>query len=120
MLLSPKLHTKFLNANYGGFDAHLPAGGRPVAILHHDEATARSLESGDEVNVHNARGSITVQLEIGDAVQPGSVAVPFGWWHRHTPEGLGVNALTNPEVPADGIGSAAFLDTWVEVSAVET
>ena len=54
-------------------------------------------------------------VEVTDEVLPGVVAVPFGWHHRHTPQGRAVNALANPKVPADDKGSAAYHDTLVEV-----
>lgn len=115
-LLSPKHHTRFLNANYGGFDAHLPASGEPVVMLHPEDAQTRGLEGGDRAVIANERGSLTLTVEVTDDVRPGCAAIPFGWWHRHAAEGATVNVLTNPELPADGQGSAAFLDTWVDVA----
>jgi len=71
------------------------------------------------VEVRNDRGSLTLAVVVSDAVQPGLVSIPFGWWHRATPEGRGVNALTNPRVPKDDIGSAFFHENLVEVTRVE-
>jgi len=68
--------------------------------------------------VHNDRGELTLGVEISDDVQPGLVAIPFGWWHRSTPEGRAVNALTNPAVDGDDRGTAYFHDTLVEVTRV--
>ena len=70
------------------------------------------------VRVHNERGSLTVEATVSDRVQPGLVALPFGWGHSSTPEGRAVNALTNPAVPDDDTGSAAFHDTWVHIEVV--
>ncbi len=116
LLMSPKQHTRFLNANYGGFDAHLPDPPTPTCRIHPVDASARSIVDGEPVRVHNDRGSLTVTAEISAELLPGTVAVPFGWWHRHTPENRGANALTNPAVPDAGVGSAAFLETLVEVT----
>lgn len=58
----------------------------------------------------------TVTATLSDEVQPGLVALPFGWWHRHSVDDRGVNALTNPMVSADDVGSAAFHETLVEVA----
>jgi len=118
ILLSPKQHTRFLNANYGGFEAHLPAGGVPTVRLHPDDAAERAIEAGTKVLVHNERGRLTLDAEIDGDLLRGVVAVPFGWWHQHTPERRGVNALTNPAVPNDGLGSAAFNDTCVQVERI--
>ena len=114
-LLSRKQHVGFLNANYGTFPAHLPTPPEPRVEVHPVDAAARGIGEGDRVSVHNGRGSLTLTATVSEAVQPGVVAIPFGWWHRHTPDQRGVNALTNPAPPGDGIGSAAFHDTLVEV-----
>ncbi len=114
ILMSRKQHPKFLNANYGGFEKHLPHGACPTLSMHSDDASGRGIGDGQLVVVFNDRGSLTVAAEISESVQRGLVTMPFGWWHRHTPEGRGVNALTNPMSP-DGIGSAAFHENLVEV-----
>jgi anaerobic selenocysteine-containing dehydrogenase len=114
--ISRKQHVKFLNANYDGFDEHLPAAGEPQLQIHQTDALVRGIGNGDRIRVFNDRGALTLECEISDDVQPGLVAVPFGWWHRYAPEQRGVNALTNPMPPADDVGSAAFHDTLVEVA----
>jgi len=114
ILMSRKQHTKFLNANYGGFARHLPTGGRPTLAIDPVDADARGIRDGDLVRVHNDRGSLTVAAELSEILQPGLVTMPFGWWHRSTPEDRGVNALTNPR-SVDGTGSAAFHENLVEV-----
>jgi anaerobic selenocysteine-containing dehydrogenase len=117
LLMSPKQHVRFLNANYGGFADHLPRSGSPHVELDPTDARDRGISSGDEVRVFNDRGELTLRAVISDRLQPGVVAIPFGWWHRSTPEKRGVNALTNAAVPLDDEGSAAFHDTLVEVAA---
>ena len=67
---------------------------------------------------HNDRGALTLHAERTDDLQPGLVAIPFGWWHRSTPEGRAVNALTNASLADDDRGSAYFHDTLVEVAPV--
>ena len=118
-LISRKQHQKFLNANYGGFDAHLPSGGEPLLQLHAHDAFARGIATGDRARVFNDRGSLTLTAEVTDVLQPGLAAIPFGWWNRSTPEGRAVNALTNPSVGADDLGSAHFHETLVQVARVE-
>jgi len=118
-LMSRKQHVRFLNANYGGFAEHLPRSGEPQLEIHESDAHRRGIVDGDRVTVSNDRGSLTLTAAISEAVQPGLVTVSFGWWHRATPEGRGVNALTNPAVAADDVGSAFFHENLVEVSRVE-
>jgi anaerobic selenocysteine-containing dehydrogenase len=117
-LISRKQHLKFLNANYGGFDKHLPSEREPRLEIHEADAQSRGVSSGDRVRVFNGRGTLTLTSEVSTDVQPGVTAIPFGWWHRHTPEQRGVNALTNPATPSDDLGSAAFHDTLVQVERV--
>ncbi len=78
----------------------------------------RGIENRTRVRVWNDRGALTLTAEVSDDVQPGLVAIPFGWWHRSTPEGRAVNALTNARVADDDRGSPYFHDTLVEVSRV--
>jgi anaerobic selenocysteine-containing dehydrogenase len=115
ILMSRKQHMRFLNANYGGFANHLPRGGEPQIEIHPVDAVARGIADGDIVDVGNDRGVLTLAATISEAVQPGVVAIPFGWWHEATAQKRGVNALTNPTVPADGSGSAYFHENLVEV-----
>lgn len=115
VLMTRKQHVKFLNANYGQFPQHLPEAGEPLLQIHPDDAALRGLSTGDSATVFNDRGRLTLSVELTDEVLPGVVAVPFGWHHRHAPQSRAVNALTNPAVPANDQGSAAFHDTLVEV-----
>ncbi|MEM9201518.1 MAG: molybdopterin-dependent oxidoreductase [Actinomycetota bacterium] len=118
-LISLKQHVKFLNANYAQFPAHLPRPDHPEIEIHPGDADELGIEDGALVRVHNERGVLTLPLRRSDRLQPGLVAIPFGWWHRSTPEGRAVNALTSPQLPANDRGSAAFHDTWVDIVAVE-
>jgi anaerobic selenocysteine-containing dehydrogenase len=117
VLLSRKQHPKFLNSSYGGHDGHLPRAGEPRLAMHADDAGARGISQGDRVRVGNDRGALTVAADVSGDVPVGVVALPFGWWHRSSPDARGVNVLTNPATgSADDTGSAAFHDTLVEVT----
>ena len=115
-LLTRKQHNKFLNSSYGGHEGHHPSSGVPVLQIHEVDAADRGIETGQAVVVRNGRGSLTLVAEVSDDVQPGLVAIPFGWWHRSTPEGRAANALTNPRLPDNDRGSSFFHDTLVEVT----
>jgi anaerobic selenocysteine-containing dehydrogenase len=115
-LISRKQHPKFLNAQYASFPRHHPTSGAPNLQIDPADAATRGIESGDVVRVHNDRGTLTLTAEVTDDLQPGLVAIPFGWWHRSSPEGRAVNALTNASVAPGGRGSAFFHDTLVEVT----
>ncbi len=115
-LISLKQHTKFLNTNYAQFERHRPTPPEPRLEIDPTDATDRGIETGTLVRVHNERGAITLTATVSSRLQPGLVSIPFGWWHQAVPEGRSVNVLTNPAVPDDDTGSAAFHDTWVEVT----
>ena len=115
-LISRKQHLKFLNTNYGGFDKHLPPEREPLLQIHPVDAGRRELAAGDEVVVFNDRGSLSLTCTISEDVQPGLIAIPFGWWNTKVGGGRGVNVLTNPELPADAIGFIAFPDNGREAA----
>lgn len=87
--------------------------------IHADDASVRGIAEGDRVEVRNDRGALTLAATLSDSVQPGLVTIPFGWWHRATPEGRAVNALTNPAVPDDDAGSSFFHENLVEVRRID-
>ena len=119
-LITRKQHVAFLNTSYGGFASHQPHRGEPVVQVHPDDARHRDISDGSQVRVYNDRGSLTVTAQLSDDLQPGLVALPFGWWNASTPEGRAANALTNARVAADDRGSAYFHDTLVEISLAGT
>jgi hypothetical protein len=45
------------------------------------------------------------------------VAIPFGWWSRHHPDGKVANSLTNDTLTEWG-GGVAYSDTLVQVGPV--
>ena len=109
-LITRKQHIGFLNTNYAPFPHHQPAHGAPQLTMHPQDADERGLGDGDHIVVFNHRGELELTLKVSSTeVQPGLVSAPFGWW------GKSVNTLTNPDIPEDHVGSAAFHDTTVEV-----
>jgi anaerobic selenocysteine-containing dehydrogenase len=111
-LMTPKRHTRFLNSSYSA--AHGALEGGPYVELHADDAAARGIADGDEVDVVNDRATLRLRARLADTVRPGVVAVPWGWWSQHHDDGVTVNDLTN-DTKADWGGGVAFWDTRVEV-----
>ncbi len=112
-LMSPKIHTRFLNSSYSHLPKHGGAETGPFLELHPDDAAWRHIADGDRVRVWNDRGELHLVAVVGRRLQPGVVAVPFGWWGD---SGQGtVNDLTN-DAPTDWGGGVAFGDTLVQVS----
>lgn len=118
-LMSRKQHVKFLNANYGGFPEHFPRAGGPRLEIHPVDAAARGIQDGDQVEVCNDRGTLVAPAILSEDVQPGVVAIPFGWWNRSTQQDRSVNVLTNAAVAPDGQGSSFFHENLVEVRQLD-
>lgn len=96
---------------------------RCTLMMHPSDAAARDLTHGQQVEVHNAIGTITVELELTDTVMPGVVSLPHGFGHsEHTrltiaraSAGVSHNDLTDSKRLDLLSGNAAFSGTPVEV-----
>lgn len=73
-------------------------GGKPPVLIHPDDAAARGIADGDEIEVANNRGRVVAWAQITEAARPGSVTLHEGWWPRTFKAGKGVNELTSSEV----------------------
>lgn len=116
-LLTPKHHTRFLNTSYSHLPKHGPAEGGPFVELGAEDAEARGLTEGAMARVWNDRASVQVPVKITERLRRGVVAIPFGWWSRHHPDGLIANSLTNDTLTEWG-GGVAYFDTLVQIEAV--
>ena len=122
-LMTPKVHTRFLNSSYSHLPKHGPLEGGPYVEVHADDADALGLTDGASARVWNDRGAVTVTVRIGDRVRPGVVAIPWGWWAgQHaggSTQGPGANSLTNDTL-TDWGGGVAFWDTRVALAPAPT
>ena len=73
-------------------------GGRPEVFISEEDATARGIETGDEIRVWNTRGEVVAWAHVTPSEQPGSVTLYEGWWPRQFRKGKGVNELTSSAV----------------------
>lgn len=117
-LLTPKHHTRFLNSSYSHLPKHGPAEGGPFVELDPVDADSRGLADGDTAAVWNDRARVEVPVRISDRLRPGVVAIPFGWWMRHHPDGRVANSLTNDTLTEWG-GGVAYSDTLVQVARAD-
>ncbi len=114
-LMTPKVHTRFLNASYSHLPNHGGREGGPYVELSAADAAARGIAAGDDVRVFNHRASLTLPVRIGTTVRPGVVSVPFGWGSADHADGKTANALTS-DTPTSYGGGVAYSDTMVEVA----
>lgn len=117
-LLTPKGHF-FLNTTFADMPRqHRSMGERPTLEMGREDAMARGLSDGQEVEVRNGRGSLRARLAVGDGMHPGVVALPGKWWNRDVAAapGRAVNDITAPAWSA--AGQPAYNETFVEVLPV--
>ena len=114
VLVSAKTALRFLNSSYAHLGWHgRGEGGGPEVRMDPADAAPRGIADGDRVRVHNERGELLVTARVGDAVRPGVVSIPHGWWRSVS--GGAANDLTSDGL-ADRGGGGDFFGTRVEVT----
>jgi anaerobic selenocysteine-containing dehydrogenase len=73
------------------------------------DASRLRLREGERVRVSSKTGSITVPLDITDAMMPGVVSLPLGWGHDRPGARLAVAAL-DPGASVNDLTDAAAFD----------
>ncbi len=90
-------------------------GDQPLLLsLHPDDAATRGIRNGDEVEVWNDGGFVTVTVQIDGSVRSGVCVLPKGNWLRDFSGSYGVNVLV-PATLSDLGSGACFNDAYVDV-----
>jgi anaerobic selenocysteine-containing dehydrogenase len=115
----PRKSDNYLNSTFANIPRHQKMEARTSGALemHPVDAVARSVTTGDVVEVFNARGTISLRAQVGEMVPQGVVAARLDWNKLSGLNGEGaanVNALTS-ETLTDIGGGATFYSTLVEV-----
>src|SRR5438132_5322102 len=105
----------FLNSSFSQSELLRRRQGAATAMLAAGDAAARGIRDGDSIRVESPRGAARSTARRTDATRPGVVVIEGIWWHRFSPDGLGVNVLTSDRV-ADLGGGPAFHSNLVQVS----
>lgn len=116
-LVSPATH-HFLNSTFANLGKMMKAEKEPTLYLNPADATARGLATGDWARVFNDRGSVRLQVQVGDWSRAGVAITPTLWWSRFMPDGVGVNALTTDQ-PATLGGGGSFHTNLVQVERAD-
>ena len=88
-----------------------------TAHVHPDDAARLGLHDGGEALVRSRAGSVTVPVEVTDAVRPGVVSIPHGWGHSSNgtrTEVANAHAGVNSNVLADDL----FVDALTGTAAL--
>jgi anaerobic selenocysteine-containing dehydrogenase len=116
-LMTPKVHTRFLNSSYAHLPNHGGREGGPYVELAAPDAAARGITDGELVEVVNDRGALRLPARIGKTVRPGVISIPYGWMASAHTDGKTANSLTNDTITNVGVG-VAYSDTMVEVRKI--
>lgn len=112
---APSEHTH--NSTYLHSSRHLARVGNPRCAMNPADADELGVGAGDAVRLLNARGSLTLELEIDADVPREMVRVDGLFRACDTTEGVGLNALTVSD-PGDLGRGNTYYSTRVDVAAV--
>ena len=86
----------------------------PKAMISPKDASALSLRNGDIAILENSDGAVKFEIEVSDAVLPGTIVSFNGLWPKLS-GGANVNFLTTDFIQKYG-GNSAYQSTFVRVS----
>jgi anaerobic selenocysteine-containing dehydrogenase len=111
----PRKADNYMNSTFANLPGHqdLESGRNGVLEIHADDAGARGIADGDEVEVFNDRGVLALRAHVNGSVRPGVVAARLGW-NKLAAGGHNVNLLT-PQRLNDLGGGPTFYSVLVEV-----
>jgi anaerobic selenocysteine-containing dehydrogenase len=114
----PRKADNYMNSTFANLPQHQRMEARTAGVLemHGTDAAARSIVTGDEVEVFNERGSVALKALVNAQVGAGVVAARLDW-NKLSTGGANVNALTS-ETLTDLGGGPTFYSTLVEVRKV--
>jgi anaerobic selenocysteine-containing dehydrogenase len=102
----------YLNSSFNETPTSRAKEGPPRAKMHPDDVAALHLEDGAMIEMGNARGLITLAVEVFPGVQRGVVIVESIPPNADFKDGKGINTLTSAAIPAP-FGGAVFHDNHV-------
>src|SRR5262249_54338138 len=70
----------FINSTFANNPTLLHRAGRPVVVVHPQDARPRDLRDGQRARVFNARGSFEAFVQVDDRVRPGVLSTTKGYW----------------------------------------
>ncbi len=116
VLLSGASH-HFVSSSMANQPSLLAKEGTPHIELHPDDAAARGIADGDEVEVASARGSCRLRVVVTPNVARGVAVAPKGRWQRLSADGRNVNWTTSDAL-ADLAGQSTFHSNLVAVRPI--
>lgn len=117
-LLTPAAH-HFLNSSFANVCSLQKGEKEPRIWVNPQDAASRSIQDGDWLRVWNRRGTVRLRAVVSENVKPGVAWSPSLWWHRDSPEGGNVNALTSDRLTDMG-GGSTFHTNLVQFARLDT
>ncbi len=108
----------FLNTSFTETPTSRKREGRPVALVHPDDAARLGIVDGGRVVLGNRQGEVVLDAKFVSGQLPGTIVVESIWPNGDFAGGMGINVLTSDE-PAAPRGGAVFHDTAVWMRALE-
>ncbi|WP_320044918.1 molybdopterin oxidoreductase family protein [uncultured Desulfobacter sp.] len=112
-LITPP-HPLFLNSAFNEIPKIRKIAGRPVLLIHPDDAASRHIVPQTPVRVFNDRGECRLEAKISTDTQPGLVVAEGIHWPQFMNQGKGINQLTSQQLTDQG-ETCAFHCSRVEV-----
>jgi anaerobic selenocysteine-containing dehydrogenase len=111
----PRKVDNYMNSTFANLPGHQRMETRTAGVLEINatDALPRGIVEGDEVEVFNGRGRITLRAHVNGHVGAGVVSARLDW-NKLAARGGNVNALTSERLTDIG-GGATFYSTLVEV-----
>ncbi len=78
------------------------------------DAATRGVVQGDQVRIHNDRGSCVLAARVDGSVPAGVACAPSVRWNKKAPDGRNINALTSDRLTDSG-GGPTFYSCLVQV-----
>lgn len=112
-MISPPARN-FLNSSFVNVKSLRDIEGEPIVEIHETDAIARGIQSGDVVDVFNARGHYQSKAVISNRARPGVINGLGVWWRKLGLNHTNVNEVTSQLLTDMGQGPV-FYDCLVEV-----
>jgi anaerobic selenocysteine-containing dehydrogenase len=106
-LLIGRRHIRSNNSWMHNIDVLVKGKERCTLQINEDDATRLGLSGDARVKVSSAAGTLTVPVEITDAIMAGVVSLPHGWGHDLDGSALSV-AAERPGVNANRLSTGAM------------
>jgi anaerobic selenocysteine-containing dehydrogenase len=109
LLLVGRRHLRSNNSWMHNLEVLVKGKERCTLQIHPADAGAAGVRDGEEVRVSNLTGSVTVRVEVTDAIMAGVVSIPHGWGHDLPGVLLSV-AARRPGVNSNLLASTEAID----------